>query len=178
MEPARNAADLARSRGVTILGQTLDDIPPDSGQFDAVLAIDVIEHVTEPVSFFRLIHDLLRPGGIFMAFTGDTDTWPWRWYKNRYWYCSLPEHVSFYSGVAMEYLARSVEMHTVSHTHLGHQRMSLKSCLRERAKNAFFMTGTTIGWCGVPSLRQKYGGGAGPILLNVSDHMLHLMRRR
>ena len=62
-----------------------------------ILAIDVIEHVSDPAAFFSRVWQLLKPGGIFLVFTGDSDAWSWRLQQSRYWYVSfLPEHISFY----------------------------------------------------------------------------------
>jgi ubiquinone/menaquinone biosynthesis C-methylase UbiE len=40
-------------------------LPADDGEFDAVLAIDVLEHVTDPNHTLAEIHRVLAPGGIF-----------------------------------------------------------------------------------------------------------------
>lgn len=95
VEPSKDAADLARQRGVDILATTLDDLDPGVGQFDAVLAIDVVEHVAEPMPLFKQFSDLLAPGGVLLILTGDNQAPAWKLQRSFYWYCSLPEHVSF-----------------------------------------------------------------------------------
>jgi 2-polyprenyl-3-methyl-5-hydroxy-6-metoxy-1,4-benzoquinol methylase len=40
--------------------------------FDVVTAFDIIEHVQDPVSFLREIHDVLVPGGLLALSTPDT----------------------------------------------------------------------------------------------------------
>ena len=37
--------------------------------FDAVLAMEIVEHVADPPAFVRSCHDLLRPGGVLVAST-------------------------------------------------------------------------------------------------------------
>lgn len=60
-------ADHARAAGIPIL--TRDELNGQAGQFDVITAIEVIEHVAEPLEVFRLIRRLLKPGGIFYAMT-------------------------------------------------------------------------------------------------------------
>ena len=37
--------------------------------FDAVLAMEIVEHVAEPPAFVQACHDLLRPGGVLVMST-------------------------------------------------------------------------------------------------------------
>jgi SAM-dependent methyltransferase len=43
------------------------DVPRDAGRFDAVLALDVIEHLDDDVSALRRLADLTAPGGILIV---------------------------------------------------------------------------------------------------------------
>ncbi|MCB1038758.1 MAG: class I SAM-dependent methyltransferase [Acidimicrobiales bacterium] len=61
------------------LGQIPDDLPTD-GSFDVACAFDVIEHIEDDRSAVERIHDLVRPGGLFVSAVpafpslwGDTD---------------------------------------------------------------------------------------------------------
>src|SRR5690606_21239329 len=38
-------------------------------QFDAVLALEIVEHVADPAGFFAACSQLLRPGGLLIAST-------------------------------------------------------------------------------------------------------------
>src|SRR5215211_4832618 len=44
-----------------------------AGTFDVVTAIEVIEHVTDPVTVMQEISHLLRPGGLFFVTTGNAE---------------------------------------------------------------------------------------------------------
>lgn len=98
------AARIAEARGVRIVAQDLEQIAPGSEptpgtpqQFDAVVACDVIEHVANPLAFLRLLLAKTRPGGLVVVSTGNADAWSWRLAGSRFWYCFLPEHISFVS---------------------------------------------------------------------------------
>ena len=95
IEPAADAAAAAAARGVTMIGPTAaaaaaaaraGDGPRD---FDAVVAFDVFEHLSDPVATLRDLRELLKPGGIIVIETGDTDTPRWRRLGTRYPYSAF-----------------------------------------------------------------------------------------
>lgn len=40
-----------------------------SATYDCAYAYNVLEHITDPVPFFRKVHEVLKPGGVFWALT-------------------------------------------------------------------------------------------------------------
>jgi len=95
LEPSRSAAEVATANGVEVLGQTLADLAPDA-VFDLLVAIDVIEHVLDVERFLvdALAH--VDKDGTLIVSTGDPDCFYWkRIFRARYWYSSLPEHLTF-----------------------------------------------------------------------------------
>jgi SAM-dependent methyltransferase len=95
VEPSVAAAGAATGLGVSILGQTPRDLPVHA-QFDVITIIDVIEHVVDPTQMLDQILLHLAPGGCLIVGTGDPTNTPWqRVFRSRFWYSSLPEHISF-----------------------------------------------------------------------------------
>jgi SAM-dependent methyltransferase len=176
VEPSAPAAQMARSRGVNVLGATIDDVPRELS-FDVIVAIDVVEHIADPLPFFRAVARHLRPRGAFIVQTGDLDAWTWRLEGSRYWYCSLPEHVSFYNRRAMTELAARTGMKSVGHLRLPHDRQSVLTRAIELLKNVGYVVGVRLGGFGLPALRRRFVDRRAPGWLTANDHMLHIMRR-
>ncbi len=71
IEPSPFASDFARSKGHDVLtGDFLNAELPEN-HYDAVLALEVIEHVHDPGRFLRRVRRTLRPGGLFYYTTGN-----------------------------------------------------------------------------------------------------------
>jgi 2-polyprenyl-3-methyl-5-hydroxy-6-metoxy-1,4-benzoquinol methylase len=91
-------AATARTAGLPILEPSgLDAL---AGSFDVITAIEVLEHVFEPLVALREIRRLLRPGGLFFYTTGNAQ--PFR--DNLLtWQYFIPEiHISLYEPSSMD----------------------------------------------------------------------------
>jgi SAM-dependent methyltransferase len=89
-------ADTARAAGIPIVPRaSLDD-----QSFDVITAIEVLEHVEQPVDVLRDIRRLLKPDGVFFLTTGNAAP-----YRNRLpaWSYVTPEiHISFFEPETMQ----------------------------------------------------------------------------
>ena len=82
----------ARAAGVPILAP--DELATREGSFDVVTAIEVLEHVADPLATLRQIRRLLRPGGVFFFTTGNAAPFRDRLLE---WSYFTPEiHISLY----------------------------------------------------------------------------------
>ena len=88
------ACQRAEKKGVTIIGH---DFSETAGQFAMVTAFDVIEHVDNPLLFINQCLDSVSPNGYVLISSGNFNSPTFLFLKNYYWYCSLPEHISFVS---------------------------------------------------------------------------------
>lgn len=85
----------ARDRGIAVW-HSVSEVPKET-KFDVVTAIDVIEHIRDPRAFLAELIPLLKPHGMLLISTGDADNAAWRRVHSRWWYCGIPEHISFIS---------------------------------------------------------------------------------
>jgi SAM-dependent methyltransferase len=122
IEANEAAARVAASRGVTIIAKTLRDFSAMDGLYDVITACDLIEHVENPLDFLRLFRKHLKPRGKLIITTGNCDAWLWRLSGARFWYCSIPEHISFIGERWTRKLPQTVNLRLtefITFNHLG-----------------------------------------------------------
>lgn len=91
------ASAIAEARGVSIVARDLDEVASIGRTFDAVVACDVIEHVFNPRELVQRMLAQTADNGFVVISTGNADAWSWALAGSRFWYCYLPEHISFVS---------------------------------------------------------------------------------
>jgi SAM-dependent methyltransferase len=102
VEVSAAAAAMARSRAGAQVTATLDDLPQGLC-FDAIVSMDVLEHVPSPRSLLQQLLSRLKPGGLLVITTGDGGNALWRLVGARWWYCYFPEHIAFISRRWLQY---------------------------------------------------------------------------
>lgn len=73
LELSDYAAQRLRQDGLQVLQGTIDRAGIPDQSYDVVVAVEVIEHLTDPRSFFVEVARILRPDGLFYYETGDID---------------------------------------------------------------------------------------------------------
>jgi 2-polyprenyl-3-methyl-5-hydroxy-6-metoxy-1,4-benzoquinol methylase len=94
LELSSVAAAVARERvGMDVYEGHLEDAPYPDGDFDVVVAWDVVEHVPDPSTFLAKIHALLRPGGTVALSCPTVASLPARALRDRWWTLKPDEHI-------------------------------------------------------------------------------------
>jgi SAM-dependent methyltransferase len=99
VEPAEELCRTARELlgpQAEVYGSTLQSIYLPPASFDAITLWDVLEHVSEPVSFLERCASVLKPGGLLFANVPDLDSWQSRALGSR-WPLLLPEHLNYFN---------------------------------------------------------------------------------
>jgi 2-polyprenyl-3-methyl-5-hydroxy-6-metoxy-1,4-benzoquinol methylase len=105
IEPS-SAAERAAENGIAIIGSGFDSLLEHEGRFDAAVCVDVMEHVVEPSTLLRTLLRAVRPGGMVIVGTGNSDHPAFRLLRAYFWYVHFPEHISFVSPRWVEHQAR------------------------------------------------------------------------
>lgn len=77
------------------------ELDQQAGTFDIVSAIEVIEHIPEPLDALRKMRRLLRPGGLLFVTTGNAE--PYRGRLVAWPYVNPTIHVSFFEPRTLAY---------------------------------------------------------------------------
>jgi SAM-dependent methyltransferase len=102
VEPAPEAARIARARGVEIMGPTLATAQIAPQSLDAVVFRHSLEHVPDPRTDLRRAHDLLRPGGRLAVIVPNWGSWQRRAF-GEYWFpLELPRHRTHFTAAGLQ----------------------------------------------------------------------------
>jgi len=113
VEFSEYAGALARAGGLpVVVGDVLDGVLGDE-QFDVINATEVIEHLRDPMAFFRHLKGMLRPGGVFIYSTGNTSSAYARSTGAQWPYLNPEGHLFYYSPETLERYFRAVGLQPV-----------------------------------------------------------------
>jgi SAM-dependent methyltransferase len=119
------AAQRARARGkISIHECDIASAGFASGSFDVVCTFDVVEHLSEPMSFFQEVRRVLKPGGWLLLGTGDSRSFGARLSGRRWAYLAIPEHLSFFNARSLRDALRKAGFSQIDFTRIHHGQMS------------------------------------------------------
>ena len=123
VEPAPQAAQGACSSGLKVHQGFLEDIKFPANTFDIVTMFEVIEHVRDAFPLLNECHRIIKPGGLLMIGTANTDSWTAGVMKSHWEYFDISRHgghISFFNPQSIRVLAErsgfkvgSVKTHSV-----------------------------------------------------------------
>jgi 2-polyprenyl-3-methyl-5-hydroxy-6-metoxy-1,4-benzoquinol methylase len=178
------ASQRARGNGITILGADFEVLDEITDKFEAVVAIDVIEHVSDPLSFLRSLANVTQKGGLVILATGNTEAFSWKIMGSHYNYCAIAEHISFISPQWCQEAATRSGLKLEHVKLLSHSPANVFRRTADLGKNIFFRLSPSLSaWLrqrGVGKMNVKEHAGLAfypPTWPSAKDHFVSLFRK-
>lgn len=102
LEPMAPAAAFARERlGLDVIESTVERAPFPPASFDAVVMLETIEHVTDPVGVLTAVHRLLRQRGLLLLTTPNWEAFTRHALGEQWASISPAEHLYLFSEATL-----------------------------------------------------------------------------
>ena len=99
------AIEKCRGMGFEAHAERVEDFadePDQQGRFDAVVMLQLIEHVEDPSVVCEQVHRLLKPGGVFVIETPNLAGLDHRLFEGRHWgHYHFPRHWNLFSEASL-----------------------------------------------------------------------------
>ncbi len=132
-EPNAEAAQAATAAGLTMLPDLMAD-PAATPVFDAVVLVDVFEHLATPAATLDILLGRLRPGGRLVLATGNGDAPACRLDPARFWYFRTIEHVCMLTQRFARWFAESRRLELVVWERACHYEPTWREWLFQHAR--------------------------------------------
>jgi SAM-dependent methyltransferase len=175
------AANVARGRGLRVT--ELAELASATGTFDAVVTVDVFEHLTNPMPVLATLKDLLKRGGALIIVTGNGDAPVCRVAPAEFWYFRALGHVLMLTRRFASYLAASLDLRLVLWVEMSHYDISYPAAFVQSLRSwAYwsFRRQTLIArvlLCHIPKLRRARNWENAPPVTALSDHVIAMLER-
>jgi SAM-dependent methyltransferase len=108
-----------RDLGLTTVEGTLDDAKFETGYATVAMMMHVIEHVPDPMSTFREVYRILKPGGYFVVETPRYDTLMFKMLGRRERSLSCDGHIYFFTTKTLAKMATTAGFNVVRTDYVG-----------------------------------------------------------
>jgi SAM-dependent methyltransferase len=130
--------------------QEFDRIPVDEPRYNAVTAWAVLEHLHDPMAYFRKAGQVLQPGGYFVFLVHDFAS-----ISSRYLFVEdIPRHLYFYTKATVKRFLAAAHLKLVKTEHTDKiYRTDPRHWLRY---TLYRLIGRTFEWKDFPASRQEF----------------------
>lgn len=177
------AASEAARKGLTIL-RAEDLETPDLPKFDAIVLVDVFEHVSQPLDLLRKLSQRLMDGGALIIATGLGDAPACRRDPAQFWYFRTAQHLSMLTREHAEFLCQALQLRLEQWNEMCHYdlavRVKLVQFLQDRIywqfhRRTWFARFVLALLPGMPGLKA---GDVPPLFSCSRDHVVALFRKQ
>ena len=120
----QSAADEASDKGLTMF-DSIAKLRDHRPGFDAILLIDVFEHLDNPTETLGLLTDLIKPGGFLILVTGNANCWACETDLPNFWYFRNIQHLCMITRNYAESLAKTFKIRVHVWKELSHYDTTL-----------------------------------------------------
>jgi SAM-dependent methyltransferase len=112
IEPSAPLCARAAELGIRVHRGVLPS-PAVAGLFDVITAVDVIEHVPDPVGLLRAVRESLSPAGIAVVVTPDVRSMAARLLGWRWWHYRIA-HIGYFNRATLEQALRTAGLEPIA----------------------------------------------------------------
>ena len=128
------AAQRASERGLEMIPPSeFNNHPPR--ELDAVVLMDVFEHLTTPTELLNKLISCLKVGGKLIISTGNGDAPACRRDPSQFWYFSNVEHVCMITHRHAQFLCEKFNLQLNTWSQCSHYDTSIAECAKQQIKN-------------------------------------------
>jgi SAM-dependent methyltransferase len=181
------ASSEAEKKGISLVSTDFSHMDNVSITFDAVVAFDVVEHMENPQRLLEQLTALTRTDGYIVISSGNTDAASWKFMGSRYWYCTIPEHISFINARWCKNAAEACGLEIVYSVEFSHRPADCRklAVVEEIAKNILYRCSPgfvgalrSLGFGGLDVKKSRELRLQPPGWMSAKDHLLVLFRKR
>ena len=111
---SEGAVEQCRARGFRARATRVEDFTEEDGTFDAVIMIQILEHLEDPRRTLARVRALLRPGGALILETPNVGGLDYRLFRGRWWApYHFPRHWNLFSTTSLGRLLRETGFEVV-----------------------------------------------------------------
>lgn len=113
IDVSRSSVEFLRKQGIKVFHGDLSAARFSEGSFDVAAAIEILEHIPEPINVLKEIYQVLRPGGLLWATTPHGKGASARLLGVRWTCVTPPEHLHLFSVKGIKNLLEEAKFRNV-----------------------------------------------------------------
>jgi 2-polyprenyl-3-methyl-5-hydroxy-6-metoxy-1,4-benzoquinol methylase len=114
IDSAEKNVRACKARGIDAMCESFPTEKLAGRTFGVIVAIQVLEHLSDPKPFFASCAEILRPGGVLILHTPNARCFSFRIMRGHHRYFIPPEHLCLWSARGFDEAARKASLEIVS----------------------------------------------------------------